>query len=165
MAVLDKYRLYNYLKYSHKKIKGTDISPIKVQKGLYFLFAFWGGLIMDGKSNQNEISEIINDLDSHLFNSNFEAWAYGPVDYGIYNDFKTNKNFNEEDAILFIDELDEFTKDYIISTTNRIFNSGDFGLVDLSHQDECWKKHFNRNIHPCHNPIGGEEIINEYAKG
>ena len=73
MAILDKAELVNYMITKHRNDYGDDISPIKLQKGLYFLFAFWGGQVIKQKNNKN--LEIEMNFDENLFDADFVAWA------------------------------------------------------------------------------------------
>ena len=94
--IVDKEGLYNYLLNSYKSKYGKDISPIKLQKGLYFLFAFWAQKISQIKKSKecNEGYEIYGNYSEYLFDADFQAWAYGPVDHDIYSKYKSNKEIN-----------------------------------------------------------------------
>ena len=59
---------------------------------------------------------------------------------------------NETVELFFADYLD------------RILNTGDFSLVDLSHEDLCWKNHYDKNDFYHSSEIPSEEIIEEYGK-
>ena len=49
--------------------------------------------------------------------------------------------------------------DYLLP---QLFDISDFGLVDLSHQDKCWKEHYNENDERHNEIIPKKEIIDEY---
>jgi len=158
MAVLNKMELVKFLIKHHNETRQEEISRIKLQKALYFLFAFYGAQV-----------RILNlDVDfgqkpEFLFEPKFEAWAYGPVDREIYTKFKNNKiDINTFNCDRFLEKIDEYTKDYLIEMTETIFNTGDFTLVDLSHGDNCWKTKFKRDNPQGNELIPGEEIISEY---
>ena len=158
MVINNKHDLVKYLISCHKK-RGFDISRIKLQKALYFLYAFYGANI--------RILNLDNDAekkDEELFNADFEAWAYGPVDRNVYFKFKEDKydisQFNSE---AFLEELDDYTRGYLLDMTDRVFNTSDFSLVELSHEDLCWKSHFDRENPQNSDKIPNDEIISEYT--
>lgn len=160
--VLDKMELVKFLITYHNKIKGEMISRIKLQKALYFLYAFYAGktalLNLDTSDSAIKFNE-------DLFKANFEAWVYGPVDSKVYQDFKNDKidisSFNLDD---FLGKLDDFTKGYLEDMSERIFNTSDFGLVDLSHEDISWKSNFDRSCPMLGKVIKNSDIKEEYAK-
>lgn len=156
MAILDKAELVNYMITKHRNDYGDDISPIKLQKGLYFLFAFWGGQVIKQKNNKN--LEIEMNFDENLFDADFVAWAYGPVDKNVYSKYK--KMSDDEKKLINQNKLncEKVIKDFVDNLLDRIFASNDFGLVDLSHEDEVWKKN-----HKYSDKMPSEDIINEYA--
>ena len=71
---------------------GKEISPIKLQKSLYFCFAYWGGFVRKSKLADTEIT--INKSD-WLFDEDIEAWVYGPVVPDVYHDTNLMSNKNE----------------------------------------------------------------------
>lgn len=140
-----------------------EISPIKLQKSLYFCFAFWGGFIRKNNDNANYVEEQLN-LNEKLFTDDFEAWVYGPVIPKIFRMFKNNEidyvNFNSEDMF---DGKNTIIKESIDSLLDELFEVSDFKLVSISHEDNCWKNHFNVEDVVHENIIPAEEIIEEYA--
>ena len=159
MGRLNKEALVKFLMSKHQEDFGKNITPIKLQKALYFLYAFFGGhtriLNLDPESVK---------VDESLFSASFEAWAYGPVDRDVYFRFKNGYlNYEHFDKEQFLSQIDEFTKGYLLDMTDRIFNTSDFGLVELSHNDECWKKYFNRETPQESQLILNEDILNEYS--
>ena len=133
-----------------------DITPIKLQKSLYFCFAYWGGHVRKSKLPQTEIT--INKSE-WLFDENIEAWVYGPVVPDVYNEKNLENYYNPN----MFDE-NEDVMDYINGVLDDILNVSDFKLVEVSHMDNCWKNNFDVDA-PYHNEIiDKEEIIEEYAK-
>lgn len=60
---------------------------------------------------------------------------------------------------------DDFVKkDFIDDLLDQLFEIDDFGLVNISHQDECWRKHYIETDEKHNRQIPKEEIINEYSK-
>lgn len=167
MGILDKNSLVNYMLFKYKESKNAYISPIKLQKGLYFLFAKWGGLVLtaQGESDQDsDDDELYGSWDKYLFEAHFCAWKYGPVDVDIWNWYKTQKPAFEDikDCSLKFtnDNIDykEDVKNYIDELLVRIFATSDFGLVDLSHEDKCWREAIPNEV------IDNNKILTEYAQ-
>lgn len=155
--------------------RGRDyLSPIRLQKALYFLFAYYGatyGSIPNSESEDNRMSEVDNDsYPKYLFNEyngeeiQFEAWQYGPVIRQIYADNKEkmfeNISFDEEkykniniinDVILFVNDIME-----------ELDSMSDFSLVDRSHQDLAWRSKFNIDDPYKSDIIDKDELIAEY---
>lgn len=161
MYVVDKESLACYMINKYKNDYSDDITPIKLQKGLYFLFAFWGGMIRKAKNDLLSSELDIKKYDEYLFEPNFEAWTYGPVDYDIYSEFEyDNEMFSIEQNKTLI--CDKFTRSFIDNYLDRIFITNDFGLIDLSYEDNAWKNVYNDPMK--HIKMNPESIINEYAK-
>lgn len=141
-----------------------DISPIKLQKALYFLFAYWGQYI--GKAKQeNSNSEVdFKDFSENLYAETIQAWTYGPVLPEIYTLEKEGKlNGNILEDYLEDTEHNLAIKEFIDYLLPQIFDISDFGLVDLSHQDYCWKNNYNSQEEFHNKEIPKEEIISEYC--
>lgn len=157
MAITNAKDLTAYIKLSYKNQTQKEISPIKLQKSLYFLFAFWGGFIRKGNNNP-EFSEINSfDYDDILFDETIEAWVYGPVVPDIYyveNDILENDNL----------KVDSFVRSFIDDLLEDLFKISDFKLVELSHNDLAWKNNFDYEDTFHNNEITKEEIIDEYSK-
>lgn len=165
MAILDKKKLACYIISKYQKEHDKEISPIKLQKSLYFLYAMWGGKIADAKmctDSNTEDDHKYETYDINLFDACFEAWKYGPVDSEVYEWFKNGilcySDFADalflESKITYINEA----KDYIDELLEKIFRTSDFGLVDMSHTDKCWQEAINSN----NKHISNEAIIKDY---
>ena len=152
-----------YVSDKYKSEYNVDISAIKLQKALYFLFAYWGGFVR--KSNVNESVEEKIELPEYLFNDRIEAWTYGPVVPDVYRHngvielFGTDEDFKEAKQNIkknprVVDFIDDLLKD--------IFSVSDFRLVDISHQDKCWLDNYNESDEKHNNEIPKDAIINEY---
>lgn len=140
--------------YKHKFNK-EEISPLKLQKSLYFCFAYWGGFVRKMELGKNELNKEYIEL---LFNNSIEAWVYGPVVPDVYH-AKDLSPFHREKPF-----QDDFIQDFIDGVLMDVLSSSDFKLVEVSHSDKCWKKNFKptSKFHNCVIPF--EEIISEYAK-
>lgn len=98
---------------------------------------------------------------SPAFSDYIEAWEFGPVDYDIYNEFEyDNEMFSIKQSKTLI--CDKFTRSFIDNYLDRIFITNDFGLIDLSHEDNAWRNVYNESMK--HIKMNPESIINEYAK-
>lgn len=156
----NKDDLINYLLYK------LDLpSQLKVQKTLYLLFAFYGATY--GKLSNDESN---SELDStnytqFLFEPNFQAWKYGPVDYDVYTNFKKEGKYKELKSIenKLNDELTLSEKNNIIKFINNIINQtdelDDYTLMDRTREDKVWSDSYS-NKEKNMNPI---LIINEYS--
>ena len=168
MSLFDKFDIVNHIIGKYKSDYEEDISPIKLQKSLYLLFAFWvekvtgDKLTLDNMQN-NYFSDVnFGNCDVELFEPQFEAWHYGPVDPEIYQMYKYGGK--SADKQLYAKLLDDQEKLSIINFLNskldQIFATNDFTLVDITHEDQCWQLAYNNsNSHQ----MKGEDIINEHT--
>lgn len=156
---LAKYVCYRYKKYSGGS---KDISPIKLQKALYFLFAYWGAFVRKSKTNEAYVEEPIN-LSEHLFDEEFEAWVYGPVIKSVFRDFRDNNLQYDENIQEIFKDKDPIIQETIDGLLEEIFAVSDFKLVSISHEDKCWQNNFDENEAHHNNVIEASDIINEYA--
>lgn len=151
-----------YLEYGGN-IDKRMISPIKLQKSLYFLFAYWGQFIRSNKENKDSVEVDYSYYSEFLFDDRIEAWTYGPV---VPEVFIAEKNefwgYTNKDGYLE-DEQNIVKKEFIDNLLRQLFAADDFGLVRLSHEDECWKKHYIESDEKHNREIPKEEIINEYT--
>lgn len=149
--------LVSYLEY-----KLDNPTPLKIQKSLYFLWAFYaatyGSIDYSQKSEFTETEK----YPKRLFPASFEAWQYGPVLNRIYAEDRDNTinpssvkkhctTKMEKDVWSFIDDM--------IDQINPI---NDFGLVARSHQDKAWKDAYHKGQHHC--PMKEADIIRDYQK-
>ncbi len=157
--IMDARTLACYIKdYYNTNFKG-EISPLKLQKALYFCFAYWGGFIRKNNSFSDEAKEISFNYSEILFDNKIEAWVYGPVVPEVYHERKLDK-FRKDDPF----NGQKYIQEFINNILDDVLATNDFRLVEVSHQDKCWKKNFkpNSKFHNCVIPF--EEIIKEYAK-
>ncbi len=139
-----------------------EISPIKLQKALYFTFAYWSGLVGKSQKEQLYVEEQIN-LSPYLFAEEFQAWTYGPVIPDIYNKYKDGKLIKSEEVpeeICIKDILKE-TIDTILYDT---FEISDFKLVALSHEDKAWQLNYDEDEESHNRVINREDIMHEYTE-
>ena len=146
---------------NQKDIINREISPIKLQKSLYFLFAYWGVYVRSNRNNKDSVEVDYSSYRDYLFNEDIQAWTYGPVIPKVYKaqkeDCKELKNVEDnylEDKIVL--------KEFIDGLLPQLFEIDDFGLVRISHEDDCWKKNYNPQDIKHNRVIDKEDIINEY---
>lgn len=160
--MIDKWVLVDYIKSQSFKQNKIQITPIKLQKSLYFLYAMWAGF-----ANQKNGEVQVPQSDVELFDADFTAWAFGPVDVEVYEDFKVlQKVNNTQHRALLKKQATTLQLDFIEQTLPRILNTSDFGLVDLSHRDKCWVNHFTpaKDGKPSIGlRIPNQSIIDEYT--
>lgn len=163
--ILAKDDVVKYLMHVSELDFNTEISRIKLQKGLYFLYAFWTYTISKSEKDNNELSDLAKDLSFKLFEPSFVAWSYGPVDKDVYNQHREGnlQAFNEFEATQFISEQSELVQIHLRDMTRRILSSSDFGLVDLSHRDSAWSNVFNEKDPFPNEIITHEAIVQDYA--
>lgn len=158
-GIFSAIELAGYIMYKYSIMENRisdDISPLKLQKSLYFCFAYWGGFVRKGKDKKSEIEFTDGE---YLFGERIEAWVYGPVVPDVYH---ANKIESNDGTTIFKNKL--YIKEFIDGLLNDILPVSDFKLVEQSHSDECWKKNFRKSEFFHNNEIPKEEIIKEYAK-
>lgn len=146
------------LAYYITEFAGGEISPIKLQKSLYFCFAYWGGFVRKSKIAKSEID--LSHYSEKLFDNKIEAWVYGPVVPDVYHEKDDLEKYIKENEELF---TDSYMQEFVNDVLKDVLACNDFTLVDTSHQDQCWKKHFKKNALFHNDEIPAEEIIKEYA--
>ncbi|UJF15001.1 DUF4065 domain-containing protein [Jeotgalibaca sp. MA1X17-3] len=144
------------------------LSPIKLQKALYFLFAYYGatyGSVQTDIANENKIEQT-ESYPKYLFNDCFEAWKYGPVISSVYKENK--QNTYEGKAYTPKDNKEEEVLSYINEIFQQLNEISDFGLVERSHLDMAWKEPYSKykarqtESQTMNNEIIIEEYRNEY---
>lgn len=160
--IFDKHKLARYIITKHKEKQGCDISPLKLQKTLYMIYAMWSGnaAVINEDIDDGNI-ELSEKLPEELFKANFEAWKYGPVDIDVYENFKeckyNRKLENIEDACMEDSEYWDDIKKFTNSIIDQCFAINDFSLVTVA-QDDAWKKAYNSSD----KLISKEDIRTEY---
>lgn len=122
-------------------------TPLKIQKSMYLLWSFYAGTY--GSIDYGD--EIFNEDDSlrypnQLFEPDFEAWRYGPVDYDIYKEMKhgqlSGSNDNIDDLFNKSSLNDDSQKRniamFLENLISQINDMDDFSLVNRTHQDHSW---------------------------
>lgn len=154
--------------------KYKNLSPVKLQKGLYFLYAFYAGVYADSHQSNTEYNQQIKDCDNttqndvdyfpcELFPTQFEAWTYGPVIKDVY--LKNQKNeyepllssFDAESEFKNIYQSEEIKK-FIEDVFHKIQSVSDFTLVNRIQADVAWQEAFDSEDKIMDN----KKIWNEY---
>lgn len=164
--IFDKDDLVNYIINQYKNKTGVDISPLKLQKAMYLLFGMWGGNALrineDIEKGEGTV-EIIEKVPESLFEANFEAWKYGPVDIDVYERYKENKYKGSISSLAGLIDASISIQgpllEFVDSVLKQVFEINDFSLVSITQDDEVWKDAYNNkeNI-----KMSGEDIVKEY---
>ena len=140
----------------HILFQFPEIRPLKLQKGLYFLFAFYiNTYAVDPKQ---DVIETESNFPKYLFDAAFEAWSYGPVIRDVYLKFK-NKEYTPRQYKF--DEKDKEIEIFINDVMEMILKKSDFALVDRVHEDLAWQKAYQKQ--KC-SILDIEDIEAEYLK-
>ena len=134
---------------NHLLYKEPDITPLRLQIRLYFLFAFYIG------TYQNQ-----NDYPEYLFNATFEAWHYGPTIRQVHLNQEEGKHTPREFTFGNHEMSQEINK-FINDLLNEITDRSDFNLVDRLHEDTTWRKAMNNGKFSI---MSKEDIASEYKK-
>ena len=122
-------------------------TPLKIQKTLYFLWAFYSatyGNINYDSTDKSEFDLQDGAYPRELFKPEFEARKYGPIINSIYLAYKNNKikELSSEDIQKRI-SLGEIEKKEVILFVNNLIAQinevDDFGLVQKAIKDSAWK--------------------------
>ena len=140
----------------HILFQFPKITPVKLQKGLYFLFAFY--INTYSVEPQIETIETEYTFPKYLFKADFEAWTYGPVIRDVYLKLK-NKEYTPRQH--FFNESDEEIKLFIDDVIQLIMEKSDFALVDRVHEDLSWQKAYQN---PDSKIIDIKDIESEYSQ-
>lgn len=140
----------------HLLYKFSELSPLKLQKSLYFLFAFYAGTYSGG--DKIGVKETSYNFPKYLFKGDFEAWTYGPVIRDVYYKNKNNE-YQAEEYDFESQVVDEEISKFINDVGGMIVAKSDFALVDRSHEDTSWKEAIEKGNST---PIPMENIANEY---
>ena len=153
----------DYLAIRYKEQYREDISILKMNKALYFCFAYWGAYVRVGKNNIDNIEvDRLEDYSEYLFDTEFKAGVYGPYIEKLPK--MNNKYFiqyeKEKELHNFIvknqygGNVYKFLDPLIID----LFNANEFDLMDISKKDEEYQRAKNNNYGIMNN----ENIIDEY---
>lgn len=137
----------------HILYKFPKITPLKLQKSLYMLFAFYIVAIRSGH-------ETNKDVPDRLFKADFEAWSSGPVIRDVYQKLKDN-GYQARAYSFRIKALDLEIRNFIDDLVSQIVEKSDFALMTRSREDSCWKNAIEKGKTT---PIPMDNIVAEYEK-
>lgn len=80
-----------------------------------------------------------------LFNDNFQAWQYGPVNIEVYNHFKKygRQEIPQEEEICFLEDNDAC--ETLEGVWDEFGNKSAFDLVEITHQQMPWRDAYEKN--------------------
>ena len=117
-----------------KKQKDLSITNLKLQKLMYFLEAYY---------------MVENTEEEELFNSEWSAWDYGPVNRELYNHYRKFGSMEislNAREIAKGDNLPEINKKYIKKIYELFGGFSAFELVTLTHlNDSPWDRLYKNN--------------------
>lgn len=140
----------------HILFQFPEITPVKLQKGLYFLFAFY--INTYSVEQQTKVIEAEYKFPKYLFDAEFEAWTYCPVIHSVFLKFK-NKEYTPNKYQF--DKHDEEIEIFINDVMKMVLKKSDFALVDRVHEDLTWQKAYQRQ--KC-SILDIKDIETEYLK-
>ena len=117
----------------HILFQFPEIGPLKLQKGLYFLFAFY--INTYSVEHQTDVIETENIFPKYLFQADFEVWNYGPVIRDVYLKFKEKQytprqyQFYDKDK-----EIELFIKKAYHNKNSNIINIKD---IEAEYLQNC----------------------------
>lgn len=142
---------------------------MKIQKAMYLLWAFYAGTY----GSLEKAADNLSVYPEYLFESDFEAWRYGPVDNDLYGRIKNGESFNIEghpQDFLNKHISTDITKDeqkvknivaFLTNLVDQIDKMDDFALVARTHEDSSWTSSYvEGNLHI---KMDAETIKKEYA--
>ena len=133
----------NLIDLASNKKEENKVSELHMHK---ILFIIYGGFYTKFKKE--------------LFEPNFEAWKYGPVEIDYRSLYKENINFkNKKNKFDFT--FDNKTQiDYLEKLVKKLLKFSPWSLVDYTHSLEIWKK--NYNFENSKNPISKKDIFQTF---
>lgn len=144
----------------HVMSKVDGITPIRIQKNLYFLFAYYGATYGQMNSENEEVGfSEGGSFPQYLFNADFQAWKFGPVIDEVYYHFKDEK-YSPNEWIPQTPE-EKMVSEFINNLLSQFESVGDFGLVERSHQDKAWIDAYEKGYNQT---IDNNFLVNEYVE-
>ncbi|WP_157456217.1 Panacea domain-containing protein [Carnobacterium maltaromaticum] len=137
-----------------------NLTPLKLQKSLYLLYAFYGATY--GSIGNDTETDMSLNYPKRLVNVKFEAWQYGPVVREVYTKHKNDGYKNCEDTFKAISNEEKDAVKFIDELFMQIDEISDFGLVDRTHQDDSWKDAYATGSKTA--PIDNEKLVKEYLE-
>lgn len=147
---------------SYLAAKLDNPTPLKIQKSLYFLWAFYAATYGSiDYSHESEFSQT-DKYPLRLFPASFKAWQYGPVLNKIYADDKDNSITPSLEKKHCTTKMEKDVWSFIDDMITQINPINDFGLVARSHQDKAWRDAYHAG--ESHYKMNEKDIIRDYQK-
>lgn len=168
-TVFDVLIFADYIAIRYKEQYGEDISILKMNKVLYFCFAYWGAYVRMGKNNIDNIEvEEIEEYNDYLFNAEFKAGIYGPYIEKLPKNQNKYILILKEENYIYCDIIKGLVRikyngevfKYLDRLIRDLFNANEFDLMDISKKDEEYKRAKNNN----YGLMDNDKIIDEYYK-
>ena len=155
-TVYNRITFADYLAIRYKEQYREDILILKMNKVLYFCFAYYGAYARAGKNNKENIElEISEDVKEYLFNVEFKAGIYGPY-IEILPQYQNRYSIQGT----YIEDIYTSEVKYLDPLIRDLFNANEFDSMDISKKDEEYKRAKNNNYGIMNN----ENVIDEYCK-
>lgn len=130
--------LVSYLIYHNR-----EISPLKLQACLYFLFSFY--ISFYGQRDKEGIFEGTNQP-CKLFDVKFMARKYGPMVTEVYEKNKNDFYLKNIDNVSFeVLTSNHEIKQFIDDIIEQIAPLNDFDLMERCHSDQSWLTAYQDN--------------------
>ena len=161
--------LADYLAIRYKEEYKEDISILKMNKALYFCFAYWGAYVRMGKNNIDNIEvEEIEDYSEYLFNAEFKVGVYGPYIERLPKSQNKYILILKEEKFIYCDTIKGLVKiqyngelfKFLEPLIRDLFNANEFDLMDISKKDEEYQRARDNN----YGIMDNDKIIDEYCK-
>lgn len=98
-----------------------------------------------------------------LFDCNFQAWKYGPVEINYRNFFKSEKNSKEFKKVFDI-EVNKVEYNYLIKLIDKFLKFSPWWLVDFTHSMDAWMFHYNESDLVHDQEIPKDEIVDSLKR-
>ena len=168
-TVFDVLIFADYIAIRYKEQYGEDVSILKMNKALYFCFAYWGAYVRMGKNNIDNIEvEEIEDYSEYLFNAEFKVGVYGPYIERLPKFQNKYILILKEEKFIYCDIIKGLVKikyngelfKFLEPLIRDLFNANEFDLMDISKKDEEYQRAKDNNYVIMDN----DKIIDEYCK-
>lgn len=140
--MIDKFNLAGYIVEKHFEDKQTYISPVTLQKSLFYIYAygnFWSG------------------IKAPLFEQQFRPLSLGPRDLDFPDELIPDITGSEEN---FPKNLKNSLLNLIDWVCSQTFEINDFALVDMSKDLNCYKQ----SVETKKEIIPSEWILKDFHK-
>lgn len=155
----------DYLAIRYKEQYCEEISILKMNKLLYFCFAYWGVYVRTVKNNkENTELEISEDVKEYLLNVEFKAGIYGPyIEILPQSQYRYVIQYGEDKELhnfIIKNQYGGNVYKFLDPLIRDLFEANEFDLMDISMKDEEYKRAKDNN----YGIMDNDKIIDEYCK-